>query len=172
MLSKLKVDRVLEIMENYFQLLKNTVNSMRERQSTFKHEAPILQKKIMIFGVFFVFFFIILLTINQCQLYLISPQPLSNFCIFSYIFARYFWLFKVSYLWYAPIGFTITLFGGWLLSIIFELIHLEGTPTIYLDNNRKVINADLFSPPVARRLRLRNAKYLETEFNVGNFQLS
>lgn len=83
------------------------------------------------------------------------------------IIFRYIWLFKISYLYYAPIGFCISFFGGWIFSLLLDSLGLGGTQTIYLANNPNVINADLFSPPIASRIRLRNAKYLEAEYNVS-----
>lgn len=84
-----------------------------------------------------------------------------------YSIHRYFWLYKISYLWYAPLGFTIVFFGGWLISSILIALNLDGEPTIYMDVNRKIMNADLFSPPIAKRIRLQNAKYLENGFSVS-----
>lgn len=69
-------------------------------------------------------------------------------------------------MWYAPLGFAISFFGGWLLSVIFENSGLAGEPTIYLDDNKTLINADLFTPPLAKRIRIRNAEILERNLAV------
>lgn len=83
------------------------------------------------------------------------------------LFPRYFYLYRISYLWYSPIGFCITLFGGWIVSLIFTGCGMGGERVIYLDEEKRMINADLFSPPIAKRLRLENAKYLENHFSVS-----
>lgn len=70
-------------------------------------------------------------------------------------------------MWYAPLGFCIVFFGGWLISVILDILNLGGEPTIYMDADKKIINADLFSPPIAKRLRLQNAKFLENGFSVS-----
>ena len=79
---------------------------------------------------------------------------------------EYFWLYRISYLWYAPLGFLISFFTGWIFSAIFELCGAEVERTIYLDAKQTMINADLFSPPIARRIRLKNAEYLEKQYRV------
>lgn len=98
---------------------------------------------------------------------------LSNFVTngSANIICRYLWLFKISYLYYAPIGFCITFFSGWLFSLIFDSLGLGGIQTIYLNGNPNIINPDLFSPPIANRIRRCNAKYLEDEHHVSNVLL-
>lgn len=86
-----------------------------------------------------------------------------------YLIHRYFYLYRISYLWYSPIGFCITLFGGWVVSLIFTSCGIGGEWVIFLDEEKRMINADLFSPPIAKRLRLENAKYLEKNFSVSRF---
>lgn len=72
-------------------------------------------------------------------------------------------------MWYAPMGFFISFIGGWLISIALELFGLEGESTIYTDTERRIFNADLFSPPIARRLRKQNAAILEKCFSVSDY---
>lgn len=81
-------------------------------------------------------------------------------------FFRYFWLYKISYMWYAPLGFVISAFGGWLISVTLDYFGLAGESTIYTDENKTLINADLFTPPLAKRIRVRNAEILERNFAV------
>lgn len=64
-------------------------------------------------------------------------------------------------MWYAPLGFCISFFGGWIISQVLILLKLEGKPSIYMDESKTLIDADLFSPPVAKRLRKRNAEIIE-----------
>lgn len=82
-------------------------------------------------------------------------------------FCRFFYLYKISYMWYAPIGFCIAFFGGWIISQILILLKLEGDSTIYMDESKTLIHADLFSPPIAKRLRIQNAKILERNYSVS-----
>lgn len=81
----------------------------------------------------------------------------------------YPYLYRISYLWYSPIGFCISFFGGWLLTIVFEYFNCEGTKAIYLDDEKKLINADLFSPPIARIIRDKNAQFIQNELKVKGF---
>lgn len=69
-------------------------------------------------------------------------------------------------MWYSPLGFCLSLFGGWLISVILEYFNLAGESTIYMDENKSIINADLFTPPIAKRIRIQNAKILEKSFEV------
>lgn len=43
---------------------------------------------------------------------------------------------------------------------------MAGEDTIYSDEQKTIINADLFSPPIARKIRVRNAKIMERNFAV------
>lgn len=70
-------------------------------------------------------------------------------------------------MWYAPLGFCISFFGGWIISQILILFKLEGEPTIYMDESKTLIHADLFSPPVAKKLQKHNAKILERNYAVS-----
>lgn len=72
-------------------------------------------------------------------------------------------------MWYAPLSFFMSLFGGWLFSVALDGLGLSGEPTIYTDENRTIINADLFTPPLAKRIRKRNAEVMERNFAVKFF---
>lgn len=69
-------------------------------------------------------------------------------------------------MWYAPLSFCISLCGGWLFSVALDRLGFGGKPTIYTDKNRTIINADLFTPPLAKRIRKRNAEIMERNFAV------
>lgn len=69
-------------------------------------------------------------------------------------------------MWYSPLGFCLSLFGGWLISVMLEYFNLAGESTIYMDENKKIINADLFTPPLAKRIRQQNAEILGKNFEV------
>lgn len=51
------------------------------------------------------------------------------------------------------IGFLVTFILGYVFSYIFYLLKLQTMDNIYIDKETKEINADLFSPPIAMRLR-------------------
>lgn len=69
-------------------------------------------------------------------------------------------------MWYAPLGFCISLLGGWIMSVVLEYFDLAGESTIYTDENKDIINADLFTPPLAKRIQIRNNEYLAKNFAV------
>lgn len=82
---------------------------------------------------------------------------------------RYFWYFKISYLWYGAFGFIVTCSCGWLFSVLFTALNVGGESKIYLDNNKRYYNTDLFSPPIARNLKKQNADKLANDANVSLF---
>lgn len=69
-------------------------------------------------------------------------------------------------MWYAPLGFCISLFGGWIISVVLDAVGLAGESTIYTDEEKSIINADLFTPSLAKSIRQRNADILEKNFAV------
>jgi len=60
--------------------------------------------------------------------------------------SSYFYLYRISYLWYNPMGLTITLVVGYVASIIVRLI--QGRNNIEHDPS-------LFTPFLAARIRRR-----------------
>ncbi|XP_073848116.1 putative sodium-dependent multivitamin transporter [Musca autumnalis] len=69
---------------------------------------------------------------------------------------EYFWLYRLSYLWFSVLGFTLTLVVGYGASRLLEYFHLADNSQIYLDSLRRQIDYDLFVPPLSRRLRERD----------------
>ncbi|XP_073828052.1 putative sodium-dependent multivitamin transporter [Musca autumnalis] len=65
----------------------------------------------------------------------------------------YFYLYRISYMWYAVCGFLISVIVGWLASWIIEKLKWDNNDQIYTDNTRTLIKYDLFSPPIAKRIR-------------------
>ncbi|KAI9589534.1 putative sodium-dependent multivitamin transporter [Glossina fuscipes] len=65
----------------------------------------------------------------------------------------YFYLYRISYMWYSVLGFLITFLMGCLCSWIFEKLHWDNNDRIYTDCTRTIIKYELFVPPVAKRLR-------------------
>ncbi|XP_018376705.1 PREDICTED: putative sodium-dependent multivitamin transporter [Trachymyrmex cornetzi] len=72
--------------------------------------------------------------------------------------SSYFYLYRISYLWYNPIGLTITLVVGYVASIIVRLI--QGKSNIEHDPS-------LFTPFLAARIRRRR----QDEQKITNSQL-
>lgn len=81
--------------------------------------------------------------------------------------AEYIWLLKLSYLWYGVIGFLTTFIVGYVLSFLLDLCSVGGPKKIYLDTKNRYIDTELFSPPVSKRLKRQNAKFLERDSNVS-----
>lgn len=52
------------------------------------------------------------------------------------------------------------------MSVGLDSFDMAGESTIYTDENRTIINADLFTPPLAKRIRARNAEILGKNFAV------
>nr|XP_034196013.1 putative sodium-dependent multivitamin transporter [Osmia lignaria] len=63
----------------------------------------------------------------------------------------YFYLYRISYMWYCPIGSVLSFGAGWIFSWIFDRISKE---------ERKELNPDLFTPILASRVRKRRSKYI------------
>lgn len=80
---------------------------------------------------------------------------------------EYIWLLKISYLWYGVVGFLITFFVGYVMSFLLDLCNLGGSKKIYLDTKKRYIDTELFSPPVSKRLKKQNARFLERDSNVS-----
>lgn len=76
--------------------------------------------------------------------------------------SSYFYLYRISYMWYVVIGFFVALIVGYATSFVLEYFGKEGEIKIYTDNTRMFYNTDLFSPPIAKRLKIQMAKNLET----------
>lgn len=58
-------------------------------------------------------------------------------------------------------GFLITVILGLVLSAVLKMLNKQGVERIYTDESKTIMNADLFMPPIAKRVRLRNLKYEE-----------
>lgn len=76
----------------------------------------------------------------------------------------YFYLYRLSYMWYCVLGFLVTLLVGFVVSQVLKRLNMQGqvNEKIYLDEQQKYLNPDLFSPPIAKRLRQRFATFLES----------
>ncbi|XP_011183160.2 putative sodium-dependent multivitamin transporter [Zeugodacus cucurbitae] len=68
---------------------------------------------------------------------------------------HYFYLYRISYMWYSIIGFLVTLFMGLVCSWLYAKLGWDSNAHIYTDSSCTTIKYDLFVPPLARRLRNR-----------------
>lgn len=66
---------------------------------------------------------------------------------------QYFWLYRLSYMWYCVLGFIITLTFGYSFSRLLERFGLADNSQIYLDISCKQIDYDLFVPILSRKLQ-------------------
>lgn len=78
---------------------------------------------------------------------------------------HYFYLYRISYMWYVVIGFLVSFVSGYLISWLLESFDKAGEVKIYTDSSRSFYNTDLFSPPVARYLKRQMAKRIESSGN-------
>lgn len=93
-----------------------------------------------------------------------TPAPVSVMSLDKTDDSDYFYLYRLSYMWYCVLGFLVTLLVGFLVSNLLNRLNMRGyvNEKIYLDDQKTFLNPDLFSPPVAKRLRLRFAAHLES----------
>uniref|UniRef100_A0A2M4BHR8 Putative sodium-dependent multivitamin transporter n=2 Tax=Anopheles marajoara TaxID=58244 RepID=A0A2M4BHR8_9DIPT len=78
----------------------------------------------------------------------------------------YFYLYRLSYLWFSVLGYIVTFVVGYGTSLVLRWRGAHGTERIYLDDNRIAYNTDLFSPPIARRMKQRLAAFIENGGDV------
>lgn len=80
-----------------------------------------------------------------------------------------FWLYRISYLWYSVFGFIMTFTMGYLCSLLLEKIGWANNHQIYTDPVSKVIDSDLFVPPLARKLHRRAITISEEVDKLNGF---
>ncbi|XP_030378949.1 putative sodium-dependent multivitamin transporter [Scaptodrosophila lebanonensis] len=73
---------------------------------------------------------------------------------------QYFYLYRISYMWYAVLGFLISFLCGWLFSYCCTWLKWDDNRRIYHDAQCTLIKHDLFVPPIANRLRRRQMPQL------------
>lgn len=83
-----------------------------------------------------------------------SSNKLSYFLFRSTGDSSYFYLYRISYMWYSPLGFLITFIFGLLVSNLFRLC---------FKNQKDELDANLFFPVIARRIRYRRHNDIENE---------
>ncbi|KAH8400730.1 hypothetical protein KR009_000676 [Drosophila setifemur] len=74
---------------------------------------------------------------------------------------HYFWLYRLSYLWFSVIGFTIALVVGYGGSILLKHLGWADNEQIFLDKYQKQLDYDLFAPILARRWRRQEEQRTE-----------
>ena len=67
---------------------------------------------------------------------------------------NYFYLYRISYSWYAFIGFTLTMIIGTLTSWLFHKFYYSHQ----IQQNESEVDADLFITPLRRKLMKNNRK--------------
>jgi len=75
----------------------------------------------------------------------------------------YFYLYQISYMWYCPLGFFLTVAIGWLTSWITRLIFKK---------DQIEVNPSLFSPIVANRIQKRQRTYKMKEFRNNTLRFN
>ncbi|XP_011686227.1 PREDICTED: putative sodium-dependent multivitamin transporter [Wasmannia auropunctata] len=70
--------------------------------------------------------------------------------------SSYFYLYRISYMWYSPLGFLITFLLGLLISSLSHLI---------FKNQNDELDINLFFPIIARRIHYRRRNNVECEEN-------
>ncbi|XP_015514250.1 putative sodium-dependent multivitamin transporter isoform X1 [Neodiprion lecontei] len=65
--------------------------------------------------------------------------------------ASYFYLYRISHMWYSAIGFLVTFLVGWLVSNVERIVMKEEQPEL---------DPDLFIPWLAGRIRKRRLRFL------------
>lgn len=79
---------------------------------------------------------------------------------------EYFYLNRLSYMWAGVLGFLVTFIVGLGLSYVLKRCNAQGKEKMYLNDDKTSINTDLFSPPVAKRLKRQMARFIENGGNV------
>ncbi|XP_072762274.1 putative sodium-dependent multivitamin transporter [Anoplolepis gracilipes] len=75
--------------------------------------------------------------------------------------SSYFYLYRISYMWYAPLGFLITFIVGLIIS---------GLSRLFIKDQNDKLDPNLFFPVIARRIRYRRRK--DEELNdIANYAL-
>ncbi|KAH8298538.1 hypothetical protein KR044_009942 [Drosophila immigrans] len=74
---------------------------------------------------------------------------------------HYFWLYRLSYLWYCVLGFLVTTFIGYCSSIILAHFNYADNSRIYVDKQQKHLDYDLFAPMLSSRWRRQQQKQLD-----------
>ena len=64
------------------------------------------------------------------------------------------------------LGYLVTFLVGYGTSVLLRWRGAQGTERIYLDEQQTYLNTDLFSPPVARAMKQRLAKFIENGGDV------
>ncbi|KFB39610.1 AGAP004199-PA-like protein [Anopheles sinensis] len=78
----------------------------------------------------------------------------------------YFYLYRLSYMWFSVLGYLVTFAVGYGTSLLLRWRGMAGTERIYLDEQQVYLNTDLFSPPVARAMKQRMARFIENGGDV------
>ncbi|XP_058057919.1 putative sodium-dependent multivitamin transporter [Anopheles bellator] len=73
----------------------------------------------------------------------------------------YFYMYRLSYMWFSVLGYLVTFTVGYGTSLVLRWRGAHGAECIYLDEQHLYLNTELFSPPIARRMKKRMAAFIE-----------
>lgn len=93
-------------------------------------------------------------SVDDCSKFGVSNNGSSvNFQSMADDDQSYFYLYRISYLYAVIIGFLVTLIIGYTLSYLFYYLQLQSMDKIYVENSIDEIDTNLFSPPIAKRMK-------------------
>lgn len=78
---------------------------------------------------------------------LIGSRATIN-CLYSF-----FYLYRISYMYGVILGFVLTFTVGYLASHAFYALKLQSMDQIYVKGSINEIDSDLFTPPLAKRIK-------------------
>ncbi|XP_058802925.1 putative sodium-dependent multivitamin transporter [Phymastichus coffea] len=99
------------------------------------------------------------LSVEGCDAQFLAPEVLRAASRHSPVNdedqSQYFYLYRISYVWYGAIGFAVTILVGIVVSLLSRATRGDDVDEEELDPN-------LFFPIVARRIRRRRTRHLKT----------
>lgn len=90
---------------------------------------------------------------NQDSRFVVRSFKIIAAMISSLLVCSFFYLYRISYMYAVIIGFLVTLIVGYLTSYVLYLTKLQGMEKIYVNDSINEINAELFSPPIAKKIK-------------------
>lgn len=95
-------------------------------------------------------------------------------------FHEFFYLYRISYMWYSVLGFLVTVIVGILMSTILHFCNCDNNNIIYENGSRKRrIRTELFIPPIANwligkqtRNSLSRSKDMKADQGVNSYTLN
>ncbi|XP_058806099.1 putative sodium-dependent multivitamin transporter [Phymastichus coffea] len=85
-----------------------------------------------------------------------TTEPVTELLVSPSSYLSYFYLYRISYMWYSAIGFTIMMTIGYIVSQLTRCM---------CNNRNEDLNPDLFFPCIAKRIMLRRNQGQEINAN-------